>query len=110
MKKCKYCWEQVQDSAKKCRFCDEWLDNSQKGNSVQHKSNEYKRSNFRPRTLALSLPILSVIWLLVSIIFWIIGLTATWGIDWWTYWATYWDIYWDTLIITIKTFINRLLW
>lgn len=37
MKKCSYCWEQIQDIAKKCRFCWEWLE--------EKETHELKKTN-----------------------------------------------------------------
>ena len=48
MKKCAYCWENVQDTAKKCRYCWEWFDEKHTIDSkekVEHNINEKKPEN-----------------------------------------------------------------
>lgn len=42
MKKCNFCWEQIQDSAKKCRHCWEWLETEKTENSKPFVVNKLK--------------------------------------------------------------------
>lgn len=42
MKKCTYCWEEIQDKAKKCRYCWEWTNWKEE---VEEKNDEKKELN-----------------------------------------------------------------
>ncbi|MBN1869697.1 MAG: zinc ribbon domain-containing protein [Candidatus Omnitrophica bacterium] len=49
MKKCPYCFEQIQDEAIKCRFCSEFLDGREAGDAQAKEISWY----FKPSTLVL---------------------------------------------------------
>ena len=40
MKKCTYCWEEIQEKAKKCRYCWEWFNENQSNKLKDINNNE----------------------------------------------------------------------
>lgn len=82
MKKCPYCSEDIQDEAKKCRFCWEFLENTEQNEEVIINldtvvSNEKSKMDYALGILFVTS--LITIWLLSSIIQWI--LWVNWVIE-----------------------------
>lgn len=78
----------------------EWCTNEIFQNSLSESVRRKRR--LRWRILALNLPIIGIVWLLVSIIFRLLWVVAIGAYDSWSYWTP--------LIEVIKSFINRMLW
>lgn len=128
---CPYCANEIRKWAIKCQYCHEFLRdeswNVKEINNLSDQSREVNRvkkwSKRRKWWLFLVLiePIIMVIWLVVSVIFWSINNTVSAQYDW--YWSSnYWNYYWydsydyydnyrsASLLDTIKSAINWLLW
>ena len=97
VKICPYCANEVKVWAKKCKYCKESLIEEKEFNNevLEAKQENNKTKRIWWRILALSIPIVAITWLIISIIFYIIG-ASTWG--------------WSELMLTIKKSINWILW
>lgn len=78
----------------------EWCINGTSKNKLSE--NTKRKRRLRWRILALNLPIIGLVWLIVSIIFRLLWVVAIGAYDSWSYWTP--------LIEVIKSFINRMLW
>ena len=97
VKICPYCANELKAWAKKCKYCKESLfeekDFYNEDEEIKQENNKTKKVWWR--ILALSIPIIWITWLIVSLIFYIIGV-STGG--------------WSELMFTIKKAINWMLW
>ena len=96
IKICPYCANEIKAWAKKCKSCKESLVEEKKFNNEDGElKQENKTKKVWWRILTLSIPIVAIIWLIVSLIFYIIGVSTGGGSE---------------LIFTVKKAINWMLW
>ena len=94
---CPYCANEIKVWAKKCKYCKESLVEEKEFNKENHEIEQTNSKTKRIwwRILALSIPIVAILWIIIALIFYIIGVSTGGGSE---------------LIFTIKNTINWILW
>ncbi len=109
---CKFCWEEILETAKKCKHCWEFLDEAQKNNAQQptiHIVNQQNQNTwfdnvFPKKSWGIAL--------FLSIFFWWLGFDRFYLGDWWlgilkllTGWG-----FWIWWIIDIVLILTKSVW
>lgn len=96
IKICPYCANEIKEWAKKCMYCKESLYGEKESDKLIGEVKPPKNKGLRILwwILALSIPIIAFLRIIISLIFWIIGASG----------------WWSEVMITIKNFLNRILW
>ncbi len=111
---CPYCANEVKEWSIKCQYCHEFLRDNEKVDEkeiiqwVKQTRIENNAKKWSPRrkwwlTLMLILPVIIVIWILISFVFWFVGRGAY--EPWFSGYLS--D---SSLLGTIRNVINRFLW